>query len=126
MRDIVGKNIVHGLADGIIKEGNVAVDAMLGIAEDIANVEFKTGEVNFDELSDKITQAVDAEVTATARDISSTAIPAFAYGSRDDDGGTYGDDDDPKVIKGDVYLDDVKVGRVIAPIVAQEIDWEAK
>ena len=129
MRDIVGKNIVHGLADGITAEGDVAVDAMLGIAEDIANVEFKTGEVDFDELSDKITQAVDAEVTATARDISSTAIPASAYGSSDDNDSSGNDDDSDQpggMIETNIYIDGKKTARAITPYVAKELDWEDK
>jgi phage-related protein len=128
-RDMIGKNLVIGLADGISSEGDAAVDAMLDIADDIANVEFKTGEVDFDSLSDKMTQAVDAEVTATARDISSTAIPASAYGSSDDDDSTVNDDgsDQPGgMIETNIYIDGKKTARAITPYVAKELDWEDK
>ena len=129
MRDMVGKNLVHGLAEGITSEGDVAVDAMMGIAEDIANVEFKTGDVDFDGLSDKITQAVETEVEATARDVSSTAVPASAYGVSDDDDSNGEDDggDQPGgMIETNIYIDGKKTARAITPFVAKELDWEDK
>jgi hypothetical protein len=130
MRDMVGKNLVHGLAEGITSEGDVAVDAMMGIAEDIANVEFKTGDVDFDSLSDKITQAVDAEVEATARGVSATAIPASAYGVSDDDDSSGGEDDGGDqpggIIETNIYIDGKKTARAITPYVAKELDWEDK
>jgi phage-related protein len=63
-RDILGKNLVKGLAQGVLDEGKTAVDAMNSVAEDILGVKFKTPKIDISGLSAAYGNAV-ADVAGT-------------------------------------------------------------
>ena len=61
MRDFVGKNIVLGLAQGITREGDTAVQAMEDVASDIAAVTFSPSPVDLTAISDSLNNAIPAD-----------------------------------------------------------------
>ena len=58
MRDIVGKNLVLGLAQGITREGDTAVQAMEDVAGDIAAVTFAPMGMDMSAITDSLNNAI--------------------------------------------------------------------
>lgn len=73
MRDMVGKNIVKGLAEGITDEGETAVKATEDLAKEIADVDFAPGAFDTSELTDQLqasmpTLEAEAAINASLAD----------------------------------------------------------
>ena len=123
-RDVIGKNLILGLAEGIEDEADTAISAMEDIADDIASVTFSGGSLDYDGLLAEAKNAV-AEVAVTTSEEQRIRAATNSSSYRDGDEET-GSGDKGNVVEGDVYLDGKKVGRVMTPIIAKELDWEAK
>lgn len=123
-RDVIGKNLILGLAEGIEDEADTAISAMEDIADDIASVTFSGGSCDYDGLLAEAKNAV-AEVAVTTSEEQRIRAATNSSSYRDGDEET-GSGDKGNVVEGDVYLDGKKVGRVMTPIIAKELDWEAK
>lgn len=130
-RDIIGKNLALGLAEGLEDNAKVAVDAAKSMAEDIGDVDFTLGDVDppdYDGFVAKMKGVVDIE-SADAGTLISASRASESY-SRSDEGanGEDGDVDrgNPKYIENNIYVDGKKTARVLTPYVAKELEWEEK
>jgi len=63
-RDVVGKNLVLGLAKGITDEGSTAVNAAEDLAKDISNVNFSPGGIDYSSIAADISKAVPSDFEA--------------------------------------------------------------
>lgn len=117
-RDEIGENLMLGLAKGIDDEADKAVDAAENAAEKIADV-------NYDALSDFMKGSVDMNVRNTGSAMSSGNAMA-GYGESKDDNTAKDDDKDEQMLEANIYLDKQKVGRIITPVVAKQLEWDGK
>ncbi len=117
-RDEIGENLMLGLAKGIDDEADKAVDAAENAAEKIADV-------NFDALSDFMKGSVDMNVRNTGSAMSSGNAMA-GYGESKDDNTAKDDDKDEQMLEANIYFDKQKVGRIITPVVAKQLEWDGK
>ena len=83
MRDFVGKNIVLGLAQGITREGDTAVQAMEDVAGDLASVTFTPSGMDFSGIAESINSAIPD-------DFDKTINASVMTGSAFDDSTGYG------------------------------------
>ena len=130
-RDIIGKNLALGLAEGLEDNAKVAVDAAKSMAEDIGDVDFTLGDVDppdYDGFVAKMKGVVDSESTDAGTSISasraSESYSRSAEGATGEDGD--GDRGNPKYIENNIYVDGKKTARVLTPYVAKELEWEEK
>lgn len=131
-RDMIGKNLMLGLAGGIAEEAKTAVNAAKDVAEDIADVDFSIGAPDFDDtdyeaLLENANSSVYSVHSDTATAVSS-GVASAAYGTTDDDEEDAGDGDgkNPEFIQNDIYFGEKKVARILTPYIAKELDWEDK
>jgi len=127
-RDLIGKNLMLGLAEGIEEETDSAVDAVEDAAEQIADVDFSTKAVDFDTLADKMSNATEEETTSNGIAISSGSANA-SYVVRAEEASDNTDtniESAPKYIQNDIYIDGKKTARVLTPYVSKELAWEDK
>lgn len=135
-RDMLGKNLMLGLANGIEENGDVAVDAAMEVAEELADVDFDldkpeldTDGIDYDGIIAKAKGAVEVETKTSGDAISAAAAEnAHARGSEPDPKTDDDDDDDskPQYVQNDIYIDGKKAARVLTPYVAKELEWEEK
>lgn len=130
-RDMIGKNLALGLAEGLEDNAKAAVDAAKSMAEDISDVDFTLGDINppdYDGFVAKMKGVIDSESadtgTAISASRSSEPYSRNAEGSVGKDGD--GNGGNPKYIENNIYVDGKKTARVITPYVAKELEWEEK
>lgn len=65
MRDMIGKNLVKGLAQGITDEGQTAINAMTALSKDLSSVTFLP--INFTGMTDDLNSAFPADFDSQMR-----------------------------------------------------------
>lgn len=78
MRDMIGKNLVKGLAEGITDEGKTAVNAMTALSKNLSAVTFSP--ISFKGITDDLSNAIPADFDSQMR---ASVLTASQY-----DGGT--------------------------------------
>ncbi len=139
----MGKNLMLGLANGIQKNGKAAIDAAMDVSEDISNVDFDLGDIDYSSLVSSVSNNVNSAKTdyssmvekmRGAVDDGNIGV-ASVLGSRNstshtsNEGNkktTSGSDAKPAYIQNDIYIDGKKTARVITPYVSQEMKWSDK
>lgn len=128
--DAIGKNLMLGLANGIDDEAESAVKSMTNAAKSISNVKFKADtnslfqNINPGETISRLSSAINDTGTGLSRRASIRS--GISTESSSDVEGKIGTVDGKRIMEGDVYLDKQKVGRILAPEIAKEIDWSGK
>lgn len=125
-KNVIGKNLMLGLAEGIEDETSTALASMGKAAKEIGNVEFDAKGLTFDNpdaLYAKVSGTVNAQKAET------TTAKAASSGVYQTDGNE--DNDDPKsttpqYIENNIIIDGRKTARIITPYVAKELEWEGK
>lgn len=135
-KDLIGKNLMLGLAEGIAAEGQAAIDAAVDVAEDIADVDFSTqtpdvpdpDNVDYAAIAANVRSSVQSAKSDTGTAVSAGSASEYYCGGADDSGTTDNDSTggNPKYIQNDIHLDGKRVARVITPYVAEELEWEGK
>lgn len=74
MRDMIGKNLVKGLAQGITDEGKTAINAMTALSKDLSSVTFSP--INFAGMTDDLNSAFPADFDSQMR---SSVLTASQY-----------------------------------------------
>ena len=132
-RDVIGKNLVLGLAEGIEENSDVAIDAAQSLADGINDVDFamdipdpEAGD--YDDIVAKARVAVDdgSYSTGTAISASNTST---SYGKSTDNRGDGSESDGagrPQYVENNIYIDGKKTARVLTPYVSKELEWEGK
>lgn len=132
-RDVVGKNLVLGLAEGIEENADAAIDAAQSLADDINDVDFEMNpseidDGDYDGIVAKMQNAVDDSTYSNGTAISAGNASA-SYGkskdSRDENDGN-GDGNKPQYVENNIYIDGKKAARAITPYVSKELEWEGK
>jgi len=125
-RDIIGKNLMFGLAEGIEDETSTAVAAMGKAAKEVGDVEFEAGSIQFDDpdnLYDKVSGTVNSQIAVTT---TTKAAEANAHTVDDSDTNDDSESNKPQFVQNDIYIDGRKTARVLTPYVAKELEWEGK
>ena len=130
-RDMIGKNLMYGLANGISAAADTAIGAAQDVADDIKDIDFEPDPgdpPDYDALVATAQSVVRHETVATAEAVSAGSA-SRSYGTKSADapeanGGGKGEK--PKYIQNDIHIDGKKTARVITPYVAKELDWEGK
>jgi phage-related protein len=65
MRDMIGKNLVKGLAEGIVDEGKTAVNAMTALSKDLSAVTFSP--ITFKGITDDLSGAIPSDFDSQMR-----------------------------------------------------------
>ena len=132
-RDVVGKNLVLGLAEGIEENADAAIDAAQSLADDINDVDFEMNPPDidggdYDGIVAKMQNAVDDSTYSNGTAISA-GNASVSYGkskdSRDEEDGN-GDGQKPQYVENNIYIDGKKAARAITPYVSKELEWEGK
>ena len=124
-KNLIGKNLMLGLAEGIEDETSTAVASMGKAAKAIADTDFTVGNVEFDDpdaLYAKVNGTVNAKKAETT---SAKSAEANSYDNTVGDN-TTPTDSTPQYIQNDIYIDGRKTARILTPYVAKEIAWEGK
>ncbi|MPN04698.1 hypothetical protein SDC9_151943 [bioreactor metagenome] len=131
--NVIGKNLMLGMAIGIDEESNTVEDSMADIAKKVADTDFDfdtsgiLDNVDTDILYAKMEATVDTERTAFNGESQAKAESNHLFNNVDDDNKSNNDKPSNRLrLEGDVYLDSKPVGKVIAPVVAGEIEWRGK
>lgn len=132
-RDVVGKNLVLGLAEGIEENADAAIDAAQSLADDIndVDVEMNPPEIDggdYDNIVARVQTVVDDSNYNNGTAISAGNASAF-YGKYKDnrnenDGIGYGNK--PQYVENNIYIDGKQAARAITPYVSKELEWEGK
>ena len=125
-RDVIGKNLMLGLAQGVEDETSTAIASMGRAAKEIGSVEFSAKNIEFsdpDALYAKLNASVSESKSAITAARSNDSL--VAHSDTDDDDGEPGDNA-PQYIENNIHFNGQKVARVITPYVAKELEWEAK
>ena len=136
-RDVIGKNLILGLADGIDDASSAAVDAMEGVSEKVAYVDFDPKPFRPESAIDY--NSLIATAASAVRSVQYDTGRAFAGG------GIGGNDliskldnlqrclekiedkiDIPDSLEANINIDGRKLTREIAPYMEQELDWRDK
>lgn len=131
-RDTIGKNLMLGLAEGIISETDEAVDAAQNAADEIAKVDFSPkdsfdlGAADYESLLDTAKGVVQESRRATGKAISGGG----AYGGDGKGGGTNAngsaDENKPKYVLVENSVDGKVFARQMTPYIEKELDWRDK
>ena len=117
-RDVIGKNLMLGLAEGIEEETAEAVAA----AEDAAD---KISKVDFNGLAANMAETVDASRNATATAASSGGV--YGLGGSDISSTDSGDTvNGVNGVETHIYLDKKEVARTLTPAIAKQLEWDGK
>lgn len=132
-RDVIGKNLVLGLAEGIEENSDVAIDAAQSLADGINDVDFamdipdpEAGD--YDDIVAKARVAVDDGSYSTGAAISASNA-STSYGKSTDNRGDGSESDGagrPQYVENNIYIDGKKTARVLTPYVSKELEWEGK
>lgn len=132
-RDVIGKNLVLGLAEGIEENSDVAIDAAQSLADGINDVDFamdipdpEAGD--YDDIVAKARVAVDDGSYSTGAAISASNA-STSYGKSTDNRGDGSESDGagrPHYVENNIYIDGKKTARVLTPYVSKELEWEGK
>lgn len=126
-KNVIGKNLMFGLAEGIEDEASTAVAAMGEAAKKVGDVEFSAGGITFDDpeaLYAKVDEAVDRQVSGTTT-VKSALVNGYDSSSDgENDDGSSGNN--PAYIENNIIIDGRKAARIITPYVAEELAWEGK
>lgn len=76
MRDMIGKNLVKGLAEGIVDEGKTAVNAMTALSKDLSAVTFSP--ITFKGITDDLSGAIPSDFDSQMR---ASVLTASQYDS---------------------------------------------
>ena len=135
-RDVIGENLMLGLAEGITAEAKSAVGAAEDASKKIADVDFQTGPfdpndpdgVDYDALVNHARSTVIGRKIEDGSTISSgSAGNLYRGGGEATKNGSQGQGGDkPKYVQNDIYIDGKKTARVITPYVSKELEWEGK
>lgn len=134
-KDLIGKNLMLGLAEGIDTEADTAIDSMADAAKAISNTKFKTStdglfdNIDLDNTVKHLTAEIDIESDKIAKIASEKSVPTIvSYGSDDNDSNDSGDENNnnPKYVENNIYIDGKKTARVITPYVEKELAWGEK
>lgn len=125
-KNVIGKNLMLGLAAGIDDESSAAISAMGKAAKEIADVDIPVSDIKFDD-PDKLYAKVSGTVTAQKDEVTaSKAAEVNSTASDDDNNESEPKSDAPMYVQNDIYLDGRKTARIITPYVAKELEWEGK
>lgn len=132
-RDMIGKNLMLGLAGGIADESQTAVDAVKDAAKEISAVDFDVSVPDFDDDIDyenlvaRGVAVVSGEVSTTGKSVSDSAANQIYRSGGLPASDTTNDGDDksnPEYIQNDIIIDGKRAARVLTPYVAKELEWE--
>lgn len=131
--NVIGKNLMLGLADGITENGDVAVDAAMDVAEGLAAVDFDlnkpeldTDGIDYDGIIARAKATVEFEAK-TSGTISTAAENIYArYNETDAKIDEEDADKKTRYVQNDIYVDGKKAARVLTPYIAKELEWEDK
>lgn len=132
-RDVIGKNLVLGLAEGIEENSDVAIDAAQSLADGINDVDFAMDipdpdAGDYDDIVAKARVAVDDGSYSTGTAISASNA-STSYGKSTDNRGDGSESDGagrPQYVENNIYIDGKKTARVLTPYVSKELEWEGK
>lgn len=134
-KNMLGKNLMLGLAEGITENGELAVDAALDVADEMAGVEFNldkpeldTSGIDYDGLiaNAKGTIEVEGANTGTGISAGSTESTYVRDNEQNNSDDKEQEDRKPEYVQNDIYIDGKQVARVMTPYVAKELEWEDK
>lgn len=125
-RDVIGKNLMFGLAEGIEDETSTALASMGKAAKEIGGVEFTTKGFEIDNpeaLYAKVNGVVNEKKAETTQ---AKAAEANTYTTGEGDTNTDTESSRPQFVQNDIYVDGRKTARILTPYVAKELEWEGK
>lgn len=125
-KNVIGKNLMLGLAEGIEGETSAAVSAMGKAAKEVADTDFHIDGIDFDDPDSLYTKVIGTVNAKKAEATSAKAAEANNYEPEDDDGNPEPYGNVPRYIENNIYLDGRKTARVLTPYVAKELAWEGK
>ena len=134
-KNMLGKNLMLGLAEGITENGEIAVDAALDVADEVAGVEFDldkpeldTSGIDYDGLIANAKGTIEVEGANTGTSISAGSTEStYVRGNEPNDGGDKEQEErKPEYVQNDIYIDGKQAARVMTPYVAKELEWEDK
>ena len=134
--NVIGKNLMLGLAEGIADEAQTAIDATQDVADAIADVDFETNEpevdfdpdnVDFDNLVADVQGVVNARVGEIGTVVSASAASEHTKSNDTDVQETETKDGSkPQYVENNIYIDGKKSARVLTPYIEKELAWEDK
>ena len=78
MRDGIGKQLIRGLAEGIIQEGDTAVSAMEKLSESISSVLFLPALLDFSSITESFNNAIPANID---NQLNASVMAGYAFGN---------------------------------------------
>ena len=120
MRDIIGANLALGVAEGVDRNADKAVDAMQNMADDMSDVDF-------DDIVANVGGTIRAGRATTAEAVTaSTTSAIYRAGSTDttDDETPDRDGSNPQYIENNIYIDGKKTARVLTPYISERQAFE--
>ena len=136
-RDLIGKNLMIGLAEGISAEAQTAIDATEDAAEKITDVDFSpkdpkipggSGGIDYAALVTEAKGVVQSVKASTSEAVSGSSADSIyrSVSNKGEEKKTDTIGSNPKYIQNDIYIDGKQTARVLTPYVAEELDWEGK
>ena len=134
--NVIGKNLMLGLAEGIADEAQTAIDATQDVADAIADVDFETNapevdfdpdDVDFDGMVANVQGVVNAQAGEIGTVVSASAASEHTKGNDTDVQETETTDKNkPQYVENNIYIDGKKSARVLTPYIEKELAWEDK
>lgn len=128
----IGKNLMLGLAGGIVDNGEEAVKAAQAVADQIADVEFTSGEPDpgdgkdYDAIAYKVKAAVQNMQTVIGTEMSSGSASGFYKGSSKDTPHETTEPEKPRYVYNVITVDGKEAARELTPYIEKELDWRDK
>lgn len=128
-KEVIGENLMFGLAEGIDSEAKSAISSMSDVAKEIAGTEFGADTSNLFDDADSIVKRLKYEIddsndfvskAFTAKAVSSSSIAAVNSDN------AVNKSENPQYIENNLIIDGRKAARMITPYVAKELSWENK
>lgn len=115
----IGVMLMRGLALGIDTEKDIALDAAAEAAEEIADT-------NYDVLADMMRGSVSVTRNVVTKEITEgNTSGSYVAGPADEVENETPEPED-RMLEANFYFDKQKVGRIITPVVAKQLEWDGK
>ncbi len=119
-RDVIGKNLMLGLAGGVEDETDTAVAAVQDAADEISDIDFG---VDYDSLVSSGKGSIQAMASAAGTAVTAAAASKAYDTSLDSEDGAAGESSNPKYIVNNINVDGRRAARIITPYIAEELEW---
>ncbi len=132
-KEVIGENLMFGLAEGIDSEAKSAISSMTDVAKEIADTEFDidtselfdNADIDADSIVKRLKYEVDDSNDFALKTVSAKTVTAGVLDNQKTNG-SKDDSNTPKYIENNIYIDGKKTARTITPYVAKELNWESK